>query len=38
VSVITNGFDRDDLTALPSDFIFTGNFVRIVYTGTIYPG
>ena len=37
VRVITNGFDRADLAALPADPIFTGNYIRLVYTGTIYP-
>jgi glycosyltransferase involved in cell wall biosynthesis len=39
VEVIYNGYDEDDYRALPSQRIFPDDDkLRIVYTGTIYPG
>lgn len=37
VTVIENGFDKDDLNDLPSEPVFARNKVNIVYTGSIYP-
>lgn len=38
VEVITNGFDRGELEALSPQRIYTDEMVRLVYTGSIYPG
>jgi len=38
VHVIENGFDSEDLHFLPKDKIFQDNKVRIIHTGTVYPG
>lgn len=39
VKVIYNGFDEEDYAALPKQNIFADdNKIRIVYTGSLYPG
>jgi len=39
VKVIYNGFDEEDYAALPEQKVFADdNKIRIVYTGSLYPG